>query len=118
MTFDELREFEPCDWPGRQLVDQDYTGDWGFWLERFDGCLEDVLQVSAADVVSLASSIAKDYIAELCDAGYLSRNDFADFDENRDTDAGQAAYEADITKEFTVYLRTWQAAIAANRVKP
>jgi hypothetical protein len=114
LSYDDLREFEPFDWPGRQLVEQDYTGDWGFWLERFDGWLEDVLQDSAADVVPLASSIAKDYIAELCDAGYLGPDTFADFDGTRDANAGQAAYDAAITNEFAVYLRTWQAAVEAK----
>ena len=32
LSYDELREFEPCDWRGRQIVEQDNMGDWGGWL--------------------------------------------------------------------------------------
>jgi hypothetical protein len=111
IPYEELRAFEPFDWPGRVLVEQDNTGDWGGWLSQFDGWLQDVLQDPGADVAPLAESIAMAYIAECRTALYPLP---ADFDATGDTEAAQAADKVDITQEFIVYLRTWQAAIAAS----
>jgi hypothetical protein len=36
ISYDDLREFEPFDWPGRDIVEQDNMGDWGGWLSDFE----------------------------------------------------------------------------------
>jgi hypothetical protein len=109
MSYDELREFEPCDWSGRQLVEQDNTDDWGAWLSQFDGWLQDVLQDVGKDVEPLAIVIAEAYIAGCNAPGYPMP---ADCDETGDSEAAQAVDDAAIAREFCEYLRTWQAAIA------
>lgn len=112
MLFEELRSFEPSDWPGRCLVEQDNMGDWGGWLQDFDGPLQDVLQSPTDDVEPLARAIAEAYLAGCRDAGFALP---ADFDETGDREAAEAADEAAIIAEFTVYLQAWQAAVTAKQ---
>jgi len=111
MSYDELREFEPFDWPGRYLVEQDNMGDWGFWLSQFDGWLQGVLQEPTEDVAPLAEAIALEYIADCRDTGFPLPADFA---ECGDIHAARAADQTAITEEFDAYLRKWQVTVAAR----
>lgn len=112
--LDVLRQFEPLDWPGRDIVEQDNMGDWGSWLSQFDGPIQAMFDDPTDDGTSLAEAMSEAYV-EVCEsAGYPLAAEFRD-----DVDSTTAVAEdrAAIAAEFKAYLQAWKAAWRESRRK-
>lgn len=107
----DLHQYEPSDWIGRRIIEQDNMGDWGGWLQEFEDGIFDALVESDGSDSSVAEELALSYMNE-CDGRGLPVAEYFDTGDWR-TD-NEAAFDQ-VKQEFIAYLGAWRSAIAEGR---
>lgn len=101
---DRLHCAAPHEWPGRTLVDFDAVGDRGAWLDLHSADVAEMLFAVPSRDVSLASALARDYVAELASLTHpLPSNFMADDNAINDVELLQPEFEA--------FVKQWRESI-------
>ena len=110
-----LRSAWPAEWPGRDIVDLDFVGDPGAWLELyFPEPLSDLFCYgSIQDLRSLAEQLAVDYLESITDQGFPLPSDFIESSGNNIPPHARWSIEDQemMETELLAFLRYWRESV-------